>query len=369
MQRRSASRRRSTVSKPPFYRNKRIIAIGAAGVALVSLLAVHADLGREHPAAAPSVAARQLRSGDRDRQCAGHRQPFRARVPRVRPAKKTPDRRRPEGGRGSGHRPDRRPRSMAAFRTAARSPTRSMTVRRRNGGRWHRPAGDAIGRGHPGAPAGGDGHDGRHPSDGGTAAVCGRPTSLPDGHGLGPPRWRSSATTAASSQLPPHTGFQDGNRCVSTEFGEVGTADKNPTLLITAAPRASGSASSSTSGQHPQPGPRPVPRGRAGRLLQGELVPHRRRAWSAATSTPRAGCCHVDHAGARRPHPVPAFFVATEDGGGGADARHVTINVPGMPSAGTAQCASWAGDGSHRIPMMQRANQIPAFDSVRITVQ
>src|SRR5690242_7832135 len=40
MQRRSASRRRSTVSKPPFYRNKRIIAIGAAGVALVSLLAV-----------------------------------------------------------------------------------------------------------------------------------------------------------------------------------------------------------------------------------------------------------------------------------------------------------------------------------------
>jgi hypothetical protein len=47
----------------------------------------------------------------------------------------------------------------------------------------------------------------------------------------------------------------------------------------------------------------------------------------------------------------------------------ITINVSGMPSAGTAQCASWAGDGSHRIPMMQTAKQIPAFDSVRITVQ
>ena len=39
-----------------------------------------------------------------------------------------------------------------------------------------------------------------------------------------------------------------------------------------------------------------------------------------------------------------------------------------MPTAGTAQCAAWAGDGSHRAPMMQRANQTPAFDSVRIRV-
>ena len=33
------------------------------------------------------------------------------------------------------------------------------------------------------------------------------------------------------------------------------------------------------------------------------------------------------------------------------------------------QCAAWAGDGSHRTPMMQRANQTPAFDAVRIKVQ
>jgi hypothetical protein len=53
---------------------------------------------------------------------------------------------------------------------------------------------------------------------------------------------------------------------------------------------------------------------------------------------------------------------------GGATPDSVTIQVPGLPTAGTAQCAAWAGDGSHRIPMMQRANMIPAFDSMRIQV-
>ena len=38
------------------------------------------------------------------------------------------------------------------------------------------------------------------------------------------------------------------------------------------------------------------------------------------------------------------------------------------PTRGIAQCAVWAGDGSHRIPMMERANQTPAFDAVRILV-
>src|SRR5690606_25039604 len=67
--------------------------------------------------------------------------------------------------------------------------------------------------------------------------------------------------------------------------------------------------------------------------------------------------------------PEPEFFLATQDNGGGADPDTVKIDVDGMPSAGTAQCAVWAGDGSHRIPMMQRADQTPAFDVVRITVQ
>jgi hypothetical protein len=69
------------------------------------------------------------------------------------------------------------------------------------------------------------------------------------------------------------------------------------------------------------------------------------------------------------PAPVPAFFVATEDGKGGTQPDTVTIRVLGMPQAGLAQCAVWAGDGSHRVPMMQRANQVPAFDVVRIRVR
>jgi hypothetical protein len=68
------------------------------------------------------------------------------------------------------------------------------------------------------------------------------------------------------------------------------------------------------------------------------------------------------------PEAVPEFFVATEDKQGGRDADFVNIQVAGMPKAGTAQCAVWAGDGSHRIPMMERANQTPAFDTTRIVV-
>ncbi len=65
----------------------------------------------------------------------------------------------------------------------------------------------------------------------------------------------------------------------------------------------------------------------------------------------------------------PEFFLATQDNQGGAGNSSVDIEVTGMPRAGIAQCTSWAGDGSHRIPMMTRANQTPAVDSVRIVVK
>ena len=44
------------------------------------------------------------------------------------------------------------------------------------------------------------------------------------------------------------------------------------------------------------------------------------------------------------------------------------IDVPGIGETGELQCTSWAGDGSHRTPMMTKANETPAIDSVRITV-
>jgi hypothetical protein len=64
------------------------------------------------------------------------------------------------------------------------------------------------------------------------------------------------------------------------------------------------------------------------------------------------------------------FFVAIEDGGGGAGVSRVTVDIPGSAIVGDkVQCAAWAGDGSHRTPMMQFANQVPAFDTVTIKVE
>nr|MDT0661742.1 hypothetical protein [Micromonospora sp. DSM 115978] len=170
-----------------------------------------------------------------------------------------------------------------------------------------------------------------------------------------------------NSQLDPHTGFQDGNRCVSTAFGEVGDAANNPTLLIAEAPRTvrAGEPFQLQVSTRNLVRDRFLPAARGGYYVESSLLTdeglvrgHFHTACRILESTTEA----VD------PSPVPAFFVATEDGGGGADPDTVTITVPGLPE-GLAQCASWAGDGSHRIPMMARANQIPAADSVRIEVQ
>lgn len=88
-------------------------------------------------------------------------------------------------------------------------------------------------------------------------------------------------------------------------------------------------------------------------------------------SHPAAAAARVPDAEEHRRGPEPAkadFFLATQVNGGGDEADSVTIDVTGMESAGTAQCAVRAGNGSHRIPMMELVNQIPAFDTVEITV-
>jgi hypothetical protein len=169
------------------------------------------------------------------------------------------------------------------------------------------------------------------------------------------------------SKLPEHDGFQKGGRCVALEMGEVGNADQNPSLLITRAPE-----------QVKVNQPFTI------RVSTRNLI--RDRFLAAAKGGYYAEMSLLDKQGLVRGHfhtacrmlgstkaapdpaPVPAFFVATEDNGGGDEPDQVVIQVPGLPEPGVAQCASWAGDGSHRIPMMQRANQIPAFDAVRINV-
>jgi hypothetical protein len=170
------------------------------------------------------------------------------------------------------------------------------------------------------------------------------------------------------SKLQAHDGFQLAPRCVSTAFGEVASEDKSPSLLITDSPRSVGVKEKFTIS-----------------VSTRNLV--RDRFLGAAAGGYYLESSFLDEDGLQRGHfhtacrmlestdvapdaaPAPEFFLATQDNGGGADPDTVKITVTGMPTAGTAQCAVWAGDGSHRIPMMQRADQTPAFDAVRITVE
>ncbi len=171
-----------------------------------------------------------------------------------------------------------------------------------------------------------------------------------------------------TSKLQPHTGFQISPACVSTAFGEVSAVDKNPSLLITRAPRfARANTPFSIS------------------VSTRNLV--RDRFLGAAAGGYYLESSFLDQNGLQRGHfhtacrilpntneapdaaPVPAFFLATQDNGGGATPDTVVVTVPAGLPRGEAQCTVWAGDGSHRVPMMTRANQTPAIDSVRITVR
>lgn len=169
------------------------------------------------------------------------------------------------------------------------------------------------------------------------------------------------------SELPAHDGFQNGGRCVGTEFGEVAGADDNPSLIIASAPQA-------VRANRPfdlRVSTRNLVRDRF--LAAGKGGYYKESSFLTADGLVRGHfhtACRM--LGSRRtapdPAPVPAFFAATEDGAGGRTPDTVTVRVTGLPR-GLAQCAVWAGDGSHRTPMMQRANQIPAFDVVRIVVR
>ncbi|WP_433791498.1 hypothetical protein [Actinoplanes sp. CA-252034] len=173
--------------------------------------------------------------------------------------------------------------------------------------------------------------------------------------------------TCVDSDLVAHDGFQKGDRCVSTEFGEVGVAANNPTLLITEAP---GEVTVGTPFQL---------RISTRNLIRDRFLAAGQGGYYVESSVLQNGlvrghfhtACRILNNDDEAPEsaPVPAFFVATEDSRGSAQPDTVTIQVPGLPQEGEFQCSSWAGDGSHRIPMMERANQTPALDSVRVTVR
>src|SRR4051812_16734698 len=173
--------------------------------------------------------------------------------------------------------------------------------------------------------------------------------------------------TCDDSKLEGHDGFQKGDRCVSTEFGEVGDQSKNPTLLITEFPETVKANTPFTLKVSTRNLVRDrfLAAGQGGYYVESSVL----TAEGLVRGHFHTACRMLAGTNeAPDPAPVPAFFVATEDKQGGGRPDTVTIQVAGLPTEGTAQCASWAGDGSHRIPMMQRANQTPAFDVVRIQV-
>jgi hypothetical protein len=174
-------------------------------------------------------------------------------------------------------------------------------------------------------------------------------------------------TDCTNSRLDPHTGFEVAPACVDTSFGEVADEDNSPSLLITDAPQTVAADEEFTIS-----------------VSTRNLI--RDRFLGAAAGGYYRESSFLDEDGIQRGHfhtacrmlestdeapdaaPAPEFFLATQDNGGGEAPDTVNITVSGLPT-GTAQCAVWAGDGSHRVPMMQRANQTPAFDVVRITVE
>ncbi|MET8837027.1 hypothetical protein ABZV78_24360 [Micromonospora sp. NPDC004540] len=175
------------------------------------------------------------------------------------------------------------------------------------------------------------------------------------------------AKDCTNSQLQAHDGFQNGNRCVSTAFGEVGAAANNPSLLITQFPNRvqRNQAFTLRVTTRNLVRDRFLAAGQGGYYLESSLLNDQ----GLVRGHFHTACRMLDST-RQPPNPqdVPAFFVATEDGRGSEQPDDVQIQIPGLPESGLAQCAVWAGDGSHRIPMMERANQTPAFDVVRIRV-
>nr|WP_201749238.1 hypothetical protein [Micromonospora acroterricola] len=212
--------------------------------------------------------------------------------------------------------------------------------------------GGNTGGGNTGGGNTGGGNTGGGNTGGGTAP----------GAGLG-----VLANDCDESQLQPHDGFQNGNRCVSTEFGEVGAAANNPSLLITQFPDQVGRNQAFTLRVSTRNliRDRFLAAGQGGYYVESSLLNEQ----GLVRGHFHTACRMLDSLTTPpEPQEVPAFFVATEDGRGSAQPDEVTIQIPGLPESGTAQCAVWAGDGSHRLPMMERANQTPAFDAVRIEV-
>ena len=236
-----------------------------------------------------------------------------------------------------------------------------------------------------GAPAEGDGAEGEAPVDGAPgeeapaegeeAPADGAPveeapeSEAPVAAPPAPPAAGGLETLGGDctgSELEAHDGFQNAPRCVSIAMGEVPAQDKSPAILIVDSPVE-------------------VDAGETFEIVVSSCNLVRDRFLGAGAGGYYRESSFLDADGFVRGHfhtavqavgaateapdsaPAPAFFLATQDNGGGAGCDDVRIPIT-VAEPGSYRISTWAGDGSHRTPMMQRANQTPAFDTVRLTV-
>lgn len=165
-----------------------------------------------------------------------------------------------------------------------------------------------------------------------------------------------------------HDGFQEAPTCAVTEMGEVPTQANGPTLLIVDAPRIVrvGQPITLKVSTRNLVRDRFLAAGAGGYYDETSLL----TGAGLVRGHFHTACQNI---GNGRTAPAPDrqtdTFVATEDGKGGSAPDTVTVTTPkGLSTTGLARCVVWAGDGSHRTPMEQFANQIIAVDSVRLLV-
>ena len=195
-------------------------------------------------------------------------------------------------------------------------------------------------------------------------------------HGSSAPQAAVAAAAAAleplardctGSELDLHNGFQEAPRCAETAFGEVPAQANGAQLLIVDAPQKvkKGQAFTLKISTRNLVRDRFLAAGQGGYYLETSLLNDA----GLVRGHFHTACQMI---GKAAPAPDRQFdtFIATEDGKGGAEPDTVTVTIAkGLPREGEARCVSWAGDGSHRVPMEQFANQIIAVDAVRIKVQ
>lgn len=210
-------------------------------------------------------------------------------------------------------------------------------------------------------------HNGPHDDDVTPTPGAAQPTPIAD-----------SCDDAALKNLILHNGFQSGEgpakqsdpRCVDTQFGAVSAFNNNPTLLITKSPLVVRRGQDIVLKVSTQNLIRDRFLGAAdggyyiesATLTNGFTRGHFHTGCRLLTSNAAPEPFRLNSDGVNR-------FVATEDSKGSGAPDTVTVTVPGFNKSGVVQCAAWAGDGSHRIPMMSFANEIPAFDAVRVFVR